>query len=149
MAVPSSREYLARCRRGRYWVRFELTHWTHSTNPNIDSECAKIVNDLDFAECVNAAALLPRRSADLLQDPKAQYPIVTDGDIAVGLNDCIHANVMAGVGEASALRQRGRMVRTLTALRDDLKRSNIIFTMYTHLCYSKNTKLNQQLCVRR
>ena len=111
--------------------RFELTHWTHSTDPHIDSERAKIVNDVAFAGCVNAAALLPRASADLVQDPKAVYPILTDGDIAVvRLNDCIHPNVMAGVDETSALHQRGRTARALTAFRDDLVRSNILFTTY-------------------
>jgi len=59
--------------------RFELTHWTHSTDPDIDSERAKIVNDLAFAGCINAAALLPRDSADLVQDPKAEYPIAATG----------------------------------------------------------------------
>jgi hypothetical protein len=69
---------------------FQLTHWTHSTDRNIDSERAKVVNDLVFTGCVNAAGLLPRASADLLQDPKAKYPILTDGDVAVvQLNDCI------------------------------------------------------------
>jgi hypothetical protein len=55
--------------------RFKLMHWTHSTDPYIDSERAKVVNDLAFVGCVNAAALLSRTSADLVQDPKAEYPI--------------------------------------------------------------------------
>lgn len=111
--------------------RFEVTHWTHSTDPGIDSERAKIVNDLAFAGCLDAAALLPRASADLARDPKAEYPIVTDGDIAViRLNDCIRPNVMAGVDERYGLQQRGRASRALIALRDDLIRSNIFFTTY-------------------
>ena len=114
--------------------RFELTHWTHSTDPSIDSERAKIVNDLAFTGCVNAAGLLSRASADLVQDPKAERPILTDGDVAViRLNDCIHPNLMAGVSETSALHQRGRLARTLTAFRDDLVRSNIFFTTYNTL----------------
>jgi len=114
--------------------RFELTHWTHSTDPNIDSERAKIVNDLAFTGCVNAAVLMPRTSADLVQDPNAEYHILTDGDIAVvRLNDCIHPNVMAGVGDTSTIHQRGRVVRSMTAFRDDLVRSNIAFTTYNTL----------------
>ena len=35
--------------------RFKLTHWTHSTDPNIDSARAKVVNDLVFVGCANAA----------------------------------------------------------------------------------------------
>jgi len=111
--------------------RFKLMHWTHSTDPHIDSERAKVVNDLAFVGCVNAAALLSRTSADLVQDPKAEYPILTDGNIAVvRLNDCIDPNLMAGVVATSDVHQRGRMVRALTAFRDDLVRSNILFTTY-------------------
>jgi hypothetical protein len=111
--------------------RFRMMHWTHSTDPNIDSERAKVVNDLAFSGCVDAAGLLSRESKDLVQDPTAEYPVVTDGDIAViRLNDCADPKPMAGVSEASAVRQRGRMARTLTAFRDELTRSNIFFTTY-------------------
>jgi hypothetical protein len=114
--------------------RFKLTHWTHSTDPDIDGERAKVVNDLAFVGCLNAAGLLSRTSADLVQDPKAEYPILTDGSIAVvRLNDCIHPNLMAGVTETSSMHQRGRAARTLTAFRDDLIRSNIVFTTYNTL----------------
>ncbi len=114
--------------------RFESTHWTHSTDPNIDSERAKIVNDLAFTGCVNAAGLLSRNSADLEQDPKAEHPILTDGDIAViRLNDCTHPNRMAGVGETSASHKPGRLARSLSTLRDDLVRSNMFFTAYNTL----------------
>ncbi len=109
--------------------RFKLAHWTHSTDPNIDSERAKVVNDLAFTGCVEAAGLLPRAPMDLVQDPKAEHPIVTDGDVAaVRLNDCIHPRFMAGVGATPALHERGRLAHTLTAFRDDLVRSNIFFT---------------------
>jgi hypothetical protein len=114
--------------------RFQLTHWTHSTNPNIDSERAKIVNDLVFTGCVNAAGLLPRASADLAQVPKAKYPILTDGDVAaVQLSDCIRPKPMTGAGETSALNRRGRLAHILVAFRDDLVRSNIVFTTYNGL----------------
>ena len=111
--------------------RFKLTHWTHSTDPNIDRERAKVVNDLAFVGCVNAAGLLPRTSVDLVQNPKAEYPIVTDGNIAVvRWNDCTDPTSMPGVGETSSLGQRGRTARVLTTFRDDLVRSNIFFTSY-------------------
>jgi LssY C-terminus len=114
--------------------RFESTHWTHSTDPNIDSERAKIVNDLTFTGCVNAAGMLFRTSAGLLQDPKAEHPILTDGDVAViRLNDCIHPNRMSGVGATSAVHQPGRLARSLGTLRDDLVRSNMFFTAYNTL----------------
>ncbi len=114
--------------------RFKLTHWTHSTDPHIDGERAKVVNDLAFVGCIDAAGLLSRTSADLVQDPKAEYPILTDGNIAVvRLNDCIDPNLMAGVVQTSAAHQRGRAVRALIAFRDDLMRSNIFFTTYNTL----------------
>jgi hypothetical protein len=111
--------------------RFEQTHWTHSTDPNIDRERAKIVNDLAFTGCVNAAELVLRPAADPVQDPKAEHPILTDGDVAViRLNDCVHPDLMAGVGEKSAVPRHGRLARTLPAFRDDLVRSNILSTTY-------------------
>jgi hypothetical protein len=114
--------------------RFELTHWTHSTEPNIDSERAKVVNDLAFTGCLNAAEIFPRSSADLVQDPKEERPIVTDGNMAViRLNDCLNPNLMAGAEATPAARQRGRLARSLTVLREDLVRSNIAFTAYNTL----------------
>jgi hypothetical protein len=114
--------------------RFELTHWTHSTDSHIDSERAKVVNDLVFTGCVNAAGLLSRARETLMQDPQAEHPIVTDGDVAViRLNDCIHPNLMAGVGETPSLHQRRRLIRALKAFRDDFVRSNIFFTTYNTL----------------
>ena len=111
--------------------RFKLTHWTHSTDPNIDSERAKVVNDLAFIGCVDAAGLLSRNSADLVQDPNAEYPILTDGDIAVvRLNECMNPTVMAGVQETSGSHRRKRALRALMVFRDDLVRSNIVFTTY-------------------
>jgi hypothetical protein len=114
--------------------RFRRLHWTHSTDPSIDSERAKVVNDLAFSGCVEAAGLLSRDSKDLVQDPKAEYPIVTDGDIAlVRLNDCLNPQPMAGVSGTSASRQRGRAARALAAFRDELARSNIVFATYNTL----------------
>jgi hypothetical protein len=114
--------------------RFQVAHWTHYTEPNIDNERAKIVNDLAFTGCVNAVGLLSRPSADLVQDPNAVHPILTDGDVAViQLNDCIHPSLMPGVSEMSSLpRQRG-VTQVLRALRNDLLGSNILFTTYNTL----------------
>jgi hypothetical protein len=87
-----------------------------------------------FTGCVNAAGLLPRASADLAQVPKAKYPILTDGDVAaVQLSDCIRPKPMTGAGETSALNRRGRLAHILVAFRDDLVRSNIVFTTYNGL----------------
>jgi len=114
--------------------RFETTHWTHSTDPSIDGERAKIVNDLAFTGCVAAAGLLSRAPADQAQDPSAERPILTDGNVAViRLNDCIHPNLMVGVGEKLASNPPGRLARAATAFRDDLVRSNMFFTAYNAL----------------
>jgi hypothetical protein len=114
--------------------RFEVAHWTHYTDPNIDNERAKIVNDLAFTGCVNAVSLLSRASVDVVQDPKAEHPILTDGDVAViRLNDCTHPNVMPGVSEMSLPPRQQRLTRLLRALRNDLVGSNILFTTYNTL----------------
>jgi hypothetical protein len=114
--------------------RFEVTHWTHYTDPDIDNERAKIVNDLAFTGCVNAVGLLSRASADLVQDPKAEHPILTDGDVAViRLNDCIHPDFMPGVSEISPPPRQRRLAHMLRAFRNDLVGSNILFTTYNTL----------------
>ncbi len=114
--------------------RFELTHWTHFTDPDIDSERAKVVNDLAFTGCVAAAGLLPRAPGELKLDLKAKHPIVTDGKVAVvQLNDCDTPTQMVGVGDIPVLPRRGRLQRTLVAFRDDLVRTNVFFTTYNTL----------------
>lgn len=111
--------------------RFKLTHWTHSTDPDIDRERGKVVNDLTFVGCVNAAGLLARDSADLVQAPNAAYPIVTDGDIAVvQLNACLAPNVMAGISEQSSVGRPSGLASALKAFGEDLVRSNVLFTTY-------------------
>jgi len=113
--------------------RFELAHWTHSTASKIDNERAKVVNDLAFTGCLDAAELVPRHSPDLLQDPKGERLILTDNDIAVvRLNACNNPKTMPGVDAISAVDKRGRLSRGLASLRNDL-RLNIFFTTYNTL----------------
>jgi hypothetical protein len=124
--------------------RFKLAHWTHSTDPNIDSERGKVVNDLAFSGCVEAAGLASRSSTALAQSPEAEYPPLTDGQIAVvRFNDCIHPNLMAGVSEAHVRRARGRLTSALAAFRDDFARSNIFFTTYNTLKFLAKSKTKQ------
>ena len=56
-------------------------HVTHAIDLSIDNERAKVVNDLWFSGCVQAASLLPRRSLQVADDGVS--PLMTDGDIAV------------------------------------------------------------------
>jgi hypothetical protein len=119
-------------------LRFEITHWTHSTDADIDTERAKVVGDLAFTGCVDAAGLLLRASSEIVQDPKAKRPIVTDGKVAViRLNDCLHPHLMPGVTETSALHRRRRLALVLSAFRDDVVRSNIFFTMCNTLKWAR------------
>jgi hypothetical protein len=113
--------------------RFEFTHWTHATAARIDNERAKVVNDLAFTRCLDAAQLVPRHSQDLLQDPKGERPILTDTDIAVvQLDACNNPRAMPGVEATSDVHQRGRLSHILTSLRNDLK-LNVFFTTYNTL----------------
>lgn len=113
--------------------RFRLTHWTHSTAPNIDQERAKVVNDLAFTGCLDAVELLSRQSPDLLQDPKDKRFILTDTDVAVlRLDRCDNPRIMQGVAPASSRDQRGRLSGAYGLLRNDL-RHNILFTTYNTL----------------
>ncbi|MFL6450877.1 MAG: LssY C-terminal domain-containing protein [Bryobacteraceae bacterium] len=113
--------------------RFKRAHWTHSTAPKIDNERGKVVNDLAFTGCLDAAELMSRHSPDLLQDPKSKQLISTDTDIAVvRLNVCNHPRIVPGVDPASSGDQHGRLSRGLGALRNDM-RQNILFTTYNTL----------------
>ena len=111
--------------------QFHLTHWTHSIDPRIDAERAKIVNDLAFTGCVEAAGLLSRHSPDFLQPVKAGSLLVTDHQIAiVRLNDCESPKTMTGVNSPLGLYRRDRWARSWTSLYNDLVRSNIFFNTY-------------------
>jgi len=113
--------------------RFKLTHWTHSTAPNIDNERGKVVNDLAFTGCLDAVELVSRQSPDLLQDPKGKQFILTDTDVAVvRLDVCNNPRIMQGVDLASGRDQPSRFSSGFGSLRNDL-RHNILFTTYNTL----------------
>ena len=113
--------------------RFELTHWTHSTAPNIDNERAKVVNDLAFTECLEKAGLVSREPSDHIQSPKDKRSIVTDTDIAVvRLNGCNNPTAMPGAYAIAAKGVHGRLPHVLASLRNDL-RLNFFFTTYNTL----------------
>jgi LssY C-terminus len=113
--------------------RFEWMHWTHSTASKIDNERAKVVNDLAFTGCLDAARLVPRDSRVLLQDPKGERSILTDANIAVvRLTGCNHPKTMPGADAISRVNARGRLSRGWASLRNDL-RLNVLFTTYNTL----------------
>lgn len=113
--------------------RFELTHWTHATDPNIDKERAKVVNDLVFTRCADAAGLVAGNAPELLQGDGKGRSITTDGDVAViRLNACGNPKTMPGLETISRRKGRGRWSRALASVRNDL-RLNIFFTTFNAL----------------
>jgi hypothetical protein len=56
-------------------------HVTHAIDLAIDNERAKVVNDLWFSGCIEAASLLSRGALQLAADKVS--PLTTDGDVAV------------------------------------------------------------------
>ncbi len=105
--------------------KFRGMHLTHITDARIDNERSKVVNDLAFTGCVDAATLLPRESAPGAS--KRRGSIVTDGSIAiVRLNECRNPRVMPAIAPP----RHGGFMRAMIALRDDVERSNIVFLGY-------------------
>jgi len=104
--------------------RFHRGPLTHASDPHIDDERAKVVNDLAYTGCLDSAALIDR-SWEVRADPDSAA-IQTDGKIAVvRLNDCFHPITMPmpasdGQGQPSRIYQAAEAVRT------DLVRSNPI-----------------------
>ncbi|HEX4750184.1 MAG TPA: LssY C-terminal domain-containing protein [Bryobacteraceae bacterium] len=126
--------------------RFEVTHWTHSSDPRIDEERAKVVDDLAFTGCLDRAELLTRNLGNVLQDPKKGRPILTDGRIVVlGLNDCSSPKIMVGVDTALPSHPQGRLSRALISFRKGLLgSSNILFNTYNALKYVSERELSRR-----
>jgi hypothetical protein len=125
--------------------RFQWMHWTHSTAPDIDVERAKVVNDLAFTGCLDAAGLVPRDSSELLQHPKGERLILTDTDIAVvRLNSCQNPNTMPGVDATSTTNSHGRLSGEFASLRNDL-RLNVFFTTYNTVKFLVERRTFQSL----
>jgi hypothetical protein len=100
---------------------FRRMHLTHRTDPLIDNERAKVLNDLAFTGCVDAATLMTRERAG---DEGARV-VDTDGKIAVvRMNDCRNPRTMPGEPAHSRPRGRPRPIQALVALRNDLLRTN-------------------------
>lgn len=97
-------------------------HLTHATDPFIDNERNKIVNDLAFTGCVDTAALM-NRTRNIAGVNQGRSPR-TDGQVAVlRLNACENARAMPSESPDSK-REPRRVVQALIALRNDLVRSN-------------------------
>ncbi|MDQ2712382.1 MAG: LssY C-terminal domain-containing protein [Acidobacteriota bacterium] len=104
-------------------------HLTHATDPLIDNERAKVLNDLAFTGCLDAATLVPRDSFD----PPGQHEraLVTDRKLLVlRVSDCLNPRTMDSKATTSGPRERPRSVQVLVALRNDLIRINPISLAY-------------------
>ena len=108
----------------KYKVR--ALHITHATDPDIDNERAKIVNDLAFTGCIDRGALIPRVSLKTVQEDARS--IVTDGDVAVlELNGCDSPRSMPSDPQAA---RRIRAIRAAVAVSEDIVRSNPVSVGY-------------------
>ena len=101
-------------------------HVTHATDPLIDNERAKVVNDLVFTGCVDRGALVARPSLDAAQGDARS--ILTDGAVAVlQLNTCDAPRLTPADPQT---RRPVRIVRAAKAVGEDVIRSNPVSMGY-------------------
>jgi hypothetical protein len=104
--------------------RFHRGHLTHASDPHIDDERAKVMNDLAFTGCLESAAIVSRNWT-VRPDPDTAA-IQTDGKIAIlRLNDCLHPRSMVAPS-TNKLGQPNRLFQIVAAIRTDMIRSNPI-----------------------
>lgn len=101
-------------------------HLTHATDPFIDNERNKVINDLAFTGCLASASFIDRSIAH------SQTPAIsTDGRIAVlRIGDCQKSPAVPADHSAGWFGYRSRPVQILVALRNDLIRMNPAFLVY-------------------
>jgi hypothetical protein len=106
--------------------RVQDMHLTHATDPVIDNERNKVVNDVAFTGCLESGAMVPRVMAD-----QPESSIQTDGGLAVlRVNDCIHPRTVLSESGAPNFGPRPRAVQALIAFRNDVIRNNPVFLIY-------------------
>ncbi|MFL6464491.1 MAG: LssY C-terminal domain-containing protein [Bryobacteraceae bacterium] len=125
--------------------KFRRMHLTHATDPLIDNERNKVLNDLAFTGCLDAGIMMTRNLLDNVEPPERS--IATDGKIAVvRLNNCQNPQTMPVESATSGPRARGRPVQILVALRNDIIRSNPISLAFNTV---EQIRQNQGSKVRR
>jgi hypothetical protein len=108
---------------------FRKTHLTHATDPLIDNERTKVLNDLAFTGCLDAAMMMTRDSPAPADE---EHYIRTDGKLAVlRINDCLNPRTMPTESMQTGPHGRRRAVQALVALRNDLIRTNPISLAYS------------------
>ncbi|HEY7304787.1 MAG TPA: LssY C-terminal domain-containing protein [Bryobacteraceae bacterium] len=109
--------------------RLRTMHLTHASDPLIDNERAKVLNDLAFRGCVPAATLIMRGAAG--SGDYHETTIRTDGRIAVlRMNDCQNPHTMPAQSAKFGPHSRRQSVQALIALRNDLIRANPVSLTY-------------------
>ena len=102
--------------------KFRGMHLTHAADPLIDNERTKVLNDLAFTGCVDAASLIARKPSD---EP-GRFP-GTDGKVAViRINDCQTPRTMLLEDAKSHSNPESHSMQALLAMRNDIIRSNPI-----------------------
>lgn len=125
--------------------KFQRTHLTHATDPLIDNERNKVLNDLAFTGCVDAGAMMARNLLDNVEPPERS--ITTDGKVAViHLNNCQNPRRMPVESATSGPHERNRSIQILLALRNDVVRSNPISLAYNTMAQIRE---NQSAKVKR
>ncbi len=111
----------------------------HVIDQYIDNERSKVLNDLEFTGCVDAAELVARPWT-----PKNAYnstgdKLRTDGAIAVlRINDCTHPRTSPGDNAVPPSRLK-RIVRdTMLTLRNDVWRGNVVYQGISSTRFIKN-----------
>ena len=109
--------------------RIRRMHLTHATDPLIDNERAKVLNDLAFTGCLDAATLITRNSSDTAN--QQDRSLETDRKLAIlRMNDCRQPKIIVNESMRFGSRGQARAVQALLALRNDLIRTNPVSLAY-------------------
>lgn len=120
----------------------------HLIDRNIDNERAKIVNDLVFAGCVDAAELIDRPWVPTQMKNSSGETITTDGRVLVlELNPCRSAQPMKA--DETPLRVRGNIWQRIPrqiflTIRNDFTRNNPIYQAGLGVKYLINKAAGKQ-----
>ncbi len=107
--------------------------FTHVIDENIDRERSKVVNDLLFTGCVEAAEQIPRPWVPIEASNATGQLLLTDRAVAVLVfGDCLHARRFDEIAAPSPGPYRGnqaaRILRqTVLTVRNDLFRGSLIY----------------------
>ena len=109
-------------------IGFSREHKTfiHIIDQYIDNERSKIVNDLEFTGCVDAAQMLPREWAPLNAYNSTGDRLRTDGEVAVlRVNECQSPRTTPSDNAVPPNRTERIFRDTMLTLRNDILRGNL------------------------